>query len=670
METNIKLVVRVIIDAVELIKNNFEIREEVRNFFLGTDYYTAAIRNEMMERGVVNEYLDLFDCADPKVLFDKYMTVHEEKLEFDYAEAAEGYDRAKCYFKVPCDFDTLGYINAMYLMNRESDKENADYKDAAKNGKVLVDVYTETTSPDLAGADGISHIEVDKDLLFKWFKEVILPDFRSTSDRAEGLSDEAIFEDWLNEYLPEATVGLCQWLDVHKDKEYYINCYNKTYDRYLEEAKKNGSVDSEDTANEMFDKTATVEEVVGNYLVYHGDYAFSDWMENLTFYTERSKEKQEEFPPIKRKQDAEVTRILSKLCNQIWVSDIAWDVPNGAKPSGKLSDSKVVPYVQKADVNEVALEIQSYLYEEYGFKPKSFKYCIDGEIYECAETLMLGISKITWYVPDEMKAPSFDGPCGTYTVEAPSMDKFHADDIYTERVRIELMEKFGFTPISFQYVRPDGRMASYRNRELSDARKDKKEKDKLAAKELANIYLEKYGAHDALGKWNILAESGTHAYSDTVQGILSAAFYEATTYKKANEGVGCYGVGSEPCLTHCKGCDCKYEVKLLQFEEQMKYENNRNSRFDISDDLPFGPATKEEVKDYLIQDYSTLPYEMYIFHGTEVQVKQKFIANFYAESAIGYTLSDKNGVVEMFYNGSEKAVYVATPLDSLKKYDL
>lgn len=690
---NIKFDVGFVISAMELIKNNFKVKDKVRASFLEKDYYAAALRFQMMGKGIVKEYLDLFDCADQKVIFDKCISVHEEEIEFDYVEALDSQDRADCYFNVPCEFDLLQYLNVMYKKNCESVED--DSENERNSGKVLNEVLKDTVMPGFDGDDILSH----------------------------------------------------------RNKEYYIDLYNKAFDRCRNEARNEAHQEGHyitesdilDAANVIFDEIATPEEVAGCYLVYHGNDAFRDWMENLTFYLERSKEKQEEFSPIKQKQDAIITKILSKLCNQFWIKDIVWNIPEGKSPSNRLSENKAVPIPSEEELKSMGhVELESriidYLFDNYGFYPKEFSYIspIDNLPMKCEvkTTNMLGIRRVEWFVPKGMKAPEADGLNGTYCVELPSMDKFNTDDSYTERIRIELIQKYGFVPKYFQYIRPDGRAANCRHRDLSSSMISQSKLNEIATDILAKIYLEQYGEHDAYDHWLIDKNfhEDTHMFSEEVSGILMQHYYDATSHD-GKEGVGCYGSGTEACLNFCTGCDSRkneknplteseircfwndkamyiewsdgsdsmcqdneyklmeileavkdgkgkvyfdgyipsedpeYEVKLMQFEEQMEYEKERNSRFDVPKELPFGPATKEEAKDYLIQDYCSIP-RIYIYHGTEAQVRRKFITDCNGKIKSGYTISSQHNVIALRCKDSEKALYMATPLDSLQKFNL
>ncbi|MBQ4523409.1 MAG: hypothetical protein IJA10_10750 [Lachnospiraceae bacterium] len=83
-------------------------------------------------------------------------------------------------------------------------------------------------------------------------------------------------------------------------KNYYIEVYNKKWDECLEEAKKENAKDIGETTTYIFEESCNAEEVVGYYLVYHGEDALKDWRTN----TEGIK---------MSVQDLEVDKILTEL---------------------------------------------------------------------------------------------------------------------------------------------------------------------------------------------------------------------------------------------------------------------------------------------------------------------------------------------------------------------
>lgn len=76
---------------------------------------------------------------------------------------------------------------------------------------MIVSIYADETklfTDDFININNIIYVEVPDRIVFDFFKKNILDDFRSETDTEEGLSDYAIFEDWLDEYTCDDTVGL------------------------------------------------------------------------------------------------------------------------------------------------------------------------------------------------------------------------------------------------------------------------------------------------------------------------------------------------------------------------------------------------------------------------------------------------------------------------------
>jgi len=65
-----------------------------------------------------------------------------------------------------------------------------------------------------------------------------------------------------------------------KNKDYYISKFDKKWKEYLI---KTGNVNSDDNeqATNLFDETASAEEVVGFYLKFHKDNAYEEWLTNI-----------------------------------------------------------------------------------------------------------------------------------------------------------------------------------------------------------------------------------------------------------------------------------------------------------------------------------------------------------------------------------------------------
>ena len=94
-----------------------------------------------------------------------------------------------------------------------------EFKPKEKNEIITVVIY----SNEMTGvfADKIIEtydmfdIGVSKEILFNFFKDKCLEDFRNESDDKNGLTDEGYFEDWLNQYTADDTVGLWNYAKEH-----------------------------------------------------------------------------------------------------------------------------------------------------------------------------------------------------------------------------------------------------------------------------------------------------------------------------------------------------------------------------------------------------------------------------------------------------------------------
>ena len=107
-----KFNVTFVINAVELISNVFEIKEEVKTAFLATNYFHDMIRIEMKRSNVDEKIISVFNETKPKEIFDNYVSVNEADIKYDYDGAWLSTNRANCYFIVPCFFDIDKYIES------------------------------------------------------------------------------------------------------------------------------------------------------------------------------------------------------------------------------------------------------------------------------------------------------------------------------------------------------------------------------------------------------------------------------------------------------------------------------------------------------------------------------------------------------------------------------
>lgn len=72
-----------------------------------------------------------------------------------------------------------------------------------------------------------------------------------------------------------------------KSKEYYVKKYEKRWNKCYEKAKKEVEKDGGDmedavfVATDLYDDTANAEEVAGEYIKNHGEYALNDWLVDM-----------------------------------------------------------------------------------------------------------------------------------------------------------------------------------------------------------------------------------------------------------------------------------------------------------------------------------------------------------------------------------------------------
>lgn len=79
---------------------------------------------------------------------------------------------------------------------------------------LLICIYADETqvfTDDFCNMNNLIYVEIPRDIVFGFFKENVLADFRTEED----LSDEALFEDWLLEYTADDTIGLWQYSLYH-----------------------------------------------------------------------------------------------------------------------------------------------------------------------------------------------------------------------------------------------------------------------------------------------------------------------------------------------------------------------------------------------------------------------------------------------------------------------
>lgn len=97
-----------------------------------------------------------------------------------------------------------------------------------------------------------------------------------------------------------------RYINMILSKDYYVNAYYKFYDKCIEQAQEEGAEDVSIAADQIFEETATIEAVVGYYLVTYKEDAFKIWKERLNFIVQWKKIKAS-------KKDKDVTNILAHL---------------------------------------------------------------------------------------------------------------------------------------------------------------------------------------------------------------------------------------------------------------------------------------------------------------------------------------------------------------------
>lgn len=83
---------------------------------------------------------------------------------------------------------------------------------------MIMTVYAEEPkifSDSFLAVTNMVNIEVSENVVFDWFKENVLQSFRPDVD--EGVSDKGLFEEWLDEYDADDTVGLWDYATYRAD---------------------------------------------------------------------------------------------------------------------------------------------------------------------------------------------------------------------------------------------------------------------------------------------------------------------------------------------------------------------------------------------------------------------------------------------------------------------
>lgn len=359
--------VTIMINAVELFKNIFVIKEEVRNAFISTDYYQCLISEETVNRNLSKRYTDLINIANVTSLFDNFIELDENTLEFDCEEmrrSIKNNDWANCYYKILCSFDMDKYIKAMDKLYQDDSKdmpldeingwaliddscfqygrklyddcgletwsfiqlegnEEVGYRVRATTNISLADYSKEAIDEVVRTAYPGGLVQVEREypsssqqiileLIFEEEQGDNCHDIQKVSDESEGYE---IIKRWLSK---DGVIGssVDSFIKRHesalqgtKDKAYYLNAYTKAWDRFYNEAKSLGVTDPSGDARDAFEDSATAEEVAGYYIDTYENEAYKIWMENL-IYAEQS-----DYEACKKyhEQNEKVTEILKTL---------------------------------------------------------------------------------------------------------------------------------------------------------------------------------------------------------------------------------------------------------------------------------------------------------------------------------------------------------------------
>ena len=80
---------------------------------------------------------------------------------------------------------------------------------------MIITIYSDETedmfSDDILQEISMVDVEIPREIVFGFFKAECLAYYRNESDDKEGITDEGYFEDWLNEYTCDDTIGLWEY---------------------------------------------------------------------------------------------------------------------------------------------------------------------------------------------------------------------------------------------------------------------------------------------------------------------------------------------------------------------------------------------------------------------------------------------------------------------------
>lgn len=162
---------------------------------------------------VDTEYFDDWGAA--------YLWLADDKgVEYNLA-----YDDGECCSAIyPFENDELDYARFVYYEIDFTDenwkRKLVDAMEKAANElfekTIIMTIYADDTdlfTEAFCNRHNLINIEVNKHVVFKFFRHNILKDFRTETD--SNVSDEGVFEEWLDEYTADDTQGLWEYAKEH-----------------------------------------------------------------------------------------------------------------------------------------------------------------------------------------------------------------------------------------------------------------------------------------------------------------------------------------------------------------------------------------------------------------------------------------------------------------------
>lgn len=114
----IDLSVNIYMDALTLLTGNkVDITQEVRSAILQTNYYEEQLWSDLWCQ--YDDFKDIESTEWPPIV--NYLTVKEDRTEFDYSESAAMDDIRMLAFSIPCEFDDERFMEDLRKRYQELD---------------------------------------------------------------------------------------------------------------------------------------------------------------------------------------------------------------------------------------------------------------------------------------------------------------------------------------------------------------------------------------------------------------------------------------------------------------------------------------------------------------------------------------------------------------------